>query len=262
LLREYGIEVEFQETTTICVERLAGVGSAVEFKPTSRVGAPEFDKKINQFLATIGLRVEPGPLDSGIQFKLSGEASGNMPAAFYKAVEETVVETLSQGLYGWQVVDCIVTMTHAAYWPRQSSAHGVFDKNISSTARDFRYLTPLVLVDALREAGTMVCEPVHEFRLEVPVKSLDTTLSLLSQFDTVPAHTEQVNLSYVIQGDVSVKDVHGLQQQLPGATSGEGVLETSFKEYKPVRGQPPSRARTDNNPLSRREYLLGTLKKR
>jgi ribosomal protection tetracycline resistance protein len=168
LAAEYDIEVEFQETTTICVERLAGSGSAVEFAPTSRVGEPIFDRKVNQFLATVGLKVEPGSPDSGVIFRVGSTATGRMPAAFYKAVEETVIETLTQGIHGWQVTDCIVTMTDAGYWPRQSSAHGGFDKNVSSTARDFRQLTPLVLMDALKDAGVVVCEPVHSFTLEVP----------------------------------------------------------------------------------------------
>jgi translation elongation factor EF-G len=36
---------------------------------------------------------------------------------------ETVHETLRQGLHGWQVTDCSVTLTHTGYWPRQSHAH-------------------------------------------------------------------------------------------------------------------------------------------
>ena len=37
-----------------------------------------------------------------------------------------------------------------------------------STAGDFRKLTPLVLMQALRIAGTEVCEPVEELELEIP----------------------------------------------------------------------------------------------
>ena len=95
-----------------------------------------------------------------------------MPLAFFKAVEETVHETLRQGLYGWQVTDCTVTMTHSGYWPRQSHAHGTFDKSMSSTAGDFRHLTPLVLMSALKQAGTSVYEPMHRFHLELPADTL------------------------------------------------------------------------------------------
>ena len=121
----------------------------------------------NPFLATVGLRVEPAPLDAGVEFRLEVEL-GSMPLAFFKAVEETVRETLRQGLYGWQVTDCTVTMTHSGYWARQSHAHGTFDKSMSSTAGDFRNLTPLVLMDALKQAGTEVYEPIHRFRARDP----------------------------------------------------------------------------------------------
>ena len=47
-----------------------------------------------------------------------------------------------------------------------------------------------------------------------------------------------------------------LQQQLPALTRGEGVLESAFDHYRPVRGPAPSRPRTDHNPLDRKEYLL------
>ena len=39
----------------------------------------------------------------------------------------------AQGLYGWQVTDCAVTMTHSGYAPRQSHAHQGFAKSMSST---------------------------------------------------------------------------------------------------------------------------------
>ena len=47
-------------------------------------------------------------------------------------------------------------MTHSGYAPRQSHAHQGFDKSMSSTGWDFRGLTPLVLMAALRRAGTTV----------------------------------------------------------------------------------------------------------
>jgi ribosomal protection tetracycline resistance protein len=37
---------------------------------------------------------------------------------------------------------------------------------------------------------------------------------------------------------------------------GEGLLETDLDHYRPVTGIPPSRPRTDANPLNRKEYLL------
>ena len=138
LAGDFGLEVGFRESTTICIERPVGTGAAVERIATDP----------NPFLATVGLRVDPAPAGAGVTFRLEVEL-GSMPYAFFVAVEDTVTETLGQGLHGWQVTDCVVTMTHSGYWPRQSHAHATFDKSMSSTARDFRQLTPLVLMDAL-----------------------------------------------------------------------------------------------------------------
>ena len=68
LADDYGLEVGFRETTMICVERPTGIGDAVE-----AIG------KGNPFLATVGLRVEPATIGTGITFRL--DASAGHPAA-------------------------------------------------------------------------------------------------------------------------------------------------------------------------------------
>ena len=65
----------------------------------------------------------------------------------------------------------------------------------------------------------------------------------------------------LLDGDVPAARVHGLQQQVPALTRGEGVLETAFDRYRPVQGAIPERARWDHNPLDRREYLLHVLRR-
>lgn len=245
LAEEYGIAVEFRETTTICVERPAGTGAAHEIIDTSG----------NPFHATVGLRVDPAPSGSGVTYGLEVEL-GAMPFAFMKAVEETVHETLRQGLYGWQVVDCAVTLTHSGYWPRQSHSHGTFDASMSSMASDFRNLTPLVLMEALRRAGTTVCEPLQRFRLEIPEDTYATVIPVLVRSRAVPRTSEIRGTACVVEGDVPAARVHGLERRLPGLTRGEALLECAFDRYAPVRGAAPERPRSDRNPLNREEYLL------
>ncbi|MER7858613.1 translation factor GTPase family protein [Amycolatopsis japonica] len=247
LADEYGIDVTFSETTTICVERVDGTGSAAELIGTAS----------NPFLATVGLRVEPG---SGISFRLEVEL-GSMPYSFIKAVEDTVKETLREGIHGWEVRDCAVTMTHSGYYARQSHAHGTFDKSMSSTAGDFRDLTPLVLMAALREAGTTVHEPLHRFTLQTPADTLGPVTALLARARAVPRTTLTKGGAAELEGEIPAAKTHEVHQLLPSATRGEGALETSFHGYRPVRGPAPSRSRTDHNPLDRKEYLLRVLRR-
>ena len=238
LLADYGLEVAFRETTVICVERPLGAGAAVElmFKPP------------NPFIATVGIRIEPGPIGSGLDVRLAA-LFGAMPVAFYEAIEAAIGETLRQGLAGWQVADAIVSITDAA------------QRAPMSTAGDFRNLTPLVLMEALRRAGTAVCEPIHQFHVDVPPDALAAALSVLARLEASPGQPVLQGASYAVAGEIAAARVHELQQLLPGLTHGEGALETSFAGYRPVAGVPPNRRRSDNNPLNRKEYLLHVLRR-
>ncbi|MFG3697259.1 GTP-binding protein [Micromonospora sp. NPDC047620] len=249
LAEGYGLDVAFEPSTVICVERLVGTGEAVEFVSA---GHP--------FLATVGLRVEPAPVDAGVTFRLAVEP-GAMPYAFFVAVEATVRETLRQGVHGWEVPDCVVTMTHSGYCPRQSAMHARFDKSMSSTGADFRGLTPLVLMDALRRAGTRVHEPVHAFRVDVPADLLGTVLPVLARCGAVPTRTEPQGTAYVVEGEVPAARVHDLERRLPALTRGEGTLESRFSHHQPVRGPAPERPRSDHDPLHRKEYLLAVTRR-
>jgi ribosomal protection tetracycline resistance protein len=250
LADEYGLDVDFRPSTTLCVERVTGTGEAYEL-----IGVPP-----NPFLATVGLRIQPAPPGAGIRFTLGVEL-GSMPYAFFTAVADTVPQVLREGLHGWQVLDCTVTMTRSGYWARQSHAHGTFDKSMSSTAGDFRQLTPLVLMDALRRAGTRVHEPVHALRLEIPADTLPAVLPVLARLGGVPLATTVRGTTCVADGEIPAARVHDLRQRLPALTRGEGVLEAVFDRYEPVRGPAPSRPRTDHNPLDRKEYLLRVVRR-
>jgi ribosomal protection tetracycline resistance protein len=240
LADEFGVHVEFQETTPIYVERVTGSGAAAVL-----LGEDE-----NPFLAGLGLRIDPAPVGSGSEFRLD-VAVGSIPLyvygsaqVFLDSVAETVRRTLQQGLYGWQVTDYAVTLTDSGY------------SSPSTTAGDFKKLTPLVVMAALRSAGTKVCEPIHHFRLDGPADSLAQTLRVLARLRAEPQATEISGPSFVLEGEIPAASMHLLQHQVGGATHGEGVLELTFARYQPVTGGPPNRPRSDYNPLNREEYLL------
>jgi ribosomal protection tetracycline resistance protein len=254
LTADYGIDVGFRESTPLCIERPIGVGEAVEYLNTES----------NPFQATIGLRVEPGPADSGVEFRLRVDHS-RVPLFVYKNMDgfadmmgQYVRDTLREGLYGWQVTDCVVTMVECNY----SVADGPpTQRGPDSSATDFRRLTPLVLMSALRRAGTAVNEPIHGYRLEIPADTLGAVLPVLARLDAAPRAPEARGPAYVLEGDIPVARVHDVEQRLTALTRGEGVLESAFDHYRPVRGRFPTRPRTDHNPLDRKEYLLQVLRR-
>jgi ribosomal protection tetracycline resistance protein len=249
LADEYGLDVGFSETTTICIERPAGTGEAVEL----------LHGEGNPFLATIGLRVEPAPHGSGVEFRL-GVDFRVVPLYVYGKLERFgeymagyVRESLQEGLFGWQVTDCVVTMFESSY----SSPDGpAATRGPLSTAADFRKLTPLVVMQALERAGMVVCEPIALAHLELPAGSIGAVMSALARLGAAVETPSLRGTVAVIEAVLPAARANDLQRQLPGLTNGEGVLETSFGGYEPVSGEPPTRRRTTPNPLNRGEYLM------
>jgi len=252
LASDFGIDVTFRETTTIYVERPAGTGEAVEVlhaKTKSNVTGHSSPDSSNPFLATVGLRVDPAPIDSGIEFRLD-VGIRLVPLYIYKTVDtfsdlmaQYVRETLQEGLFGWQVTDCVVTMTDCGY------------RAPGSTAADYRMVTPLVLMHALERAGAEVCEPMVRVGLEIPTDTVGAVLPVLARLGAVAQTSSQGELS-TIHTVLPAARVQDLRRQLPALTGGEGVLESDFGGYQPVSGAAPTRRRTTPNPLNREEYIM------
>ena len=248
LANDYGLAASFRETTMLCVERPVRTGEAVEVLNTPG----------NPFHATIGLRVQPGPPDSGIAFRLRVDPR-TVPMYVYKntdlfaeAMEQYVRITLREGLRGWPVTDCVVTMYRSGY----SVADGPpSQRGPDSTAADFRKLTPMVLMEAVRRAGTAVCEPTVDALIEVPQSAQGPVLSVLTRLGAAVRSPTTTGELSTIDATISARRVQDLLRQLPGLTSGEGVLETRFGGYIPVSGRPPSRPRITADPLHREAYL-------
>ena len=251
LATDFGLDVTFRETTTIHIERPVGTGAAVEL----------LQDETNPFSATIGLRVDPAPIGSGTEFRLD-VGSRALPVHIYKTADNFVDDmtryicrTLQEGLLGWQVTDCAVTMTGCDYYvgDGQKKRSGSTPR---TTAADFRKLTPLVLMRALERARTMVCEPMTRVRIEVPSDTVGAVLAAVGRLgDVVETPSPQGDLS-VIEMLLPAARAQDLRRQLPGLTGGEGVVEARFGGYQPVRGTSPTRRRTMANPLNRVEYMM------
>jgi ribosomal protection tetracycline resistance protein len=250
LADEYGLEARFHETTTICVERPARSGEAVELLNTQR----------NPFHADLGLRVEPGAPGSGLDMRIAaGVDARDAPLYIFKTFEsfaermgEDVRLALQEGLFGWQVVDCVVTVTKIGY----SLADGPpARRGPMPTTRDLKRLIPLVLMQALQRGSTTVCEPVFRISAEVPTEAIGPVLAALGRLGAGPATPSPRGELSVLESALPTSRVQELRRLLPGLTGGEGVLETEFAGYQPVAGDPPTRNRTTPNPLDLAAYL-------
>jgi len=236
LADDFNVAAMFRETTMIYIERPLGSASALEVLQSDD----------HPYSATVGLRVEPGPADSGIRFQLDFDPR-LIPIYIYKtaghftdAMTQYIRHTLKQGLYGWRVTDCLVTMNECNYYIGDGATKRVLP-TARTTAADFRKLTPLVLMDALRQAGTVVCQPMTRVRLELPAPKLGEVLTALARLGATTGSPLPGGELSVVTAMLPSARVRSLQEQLPGMTGGEGVLDASFGGYEPIRGSYPRR---------------------
>ena len=238
LAEDYGIVADFRETTTIYVERPGRTGEAAELLTSDA----------NPYMATVGLRVEPGPLDSGVVFALKAEQ--RLPLYVYKSersfsdhMADYIRRGLGRGLYGWEVTDCIVTLTRCDYYVGDGPGKPTVPM-ARTTSADFRMLTPLVLSQALKQAGTCVCEPMARLSIESPSGTVGDLLQAVVQLGGFVEETRVRGGLSTIEATMPAQRSRELQRQLPGLSGGEGNLESSFGGYRPVQGKPPTRPST------------------
>ncbi|MFE9207372.1 GTP-binding protein [Micromonospora sp. NPDC007230] len=234
LAADFGVDADFLATTTLCVERPKATGEGLQ-----RLNTPS-----NPYQATIGLRVEPGPPGSGVtvyvpvDYRLAPLYVYRTLELFQEAMGDYIRDALAAGPHGWPVTDCVVTMIDSGY----SVADGPPSlRGPTSTAQDFRKLTPIVVAQALAASGTVVCEPLARVTLEVPAQAPNGVLSLLSKLGAMVEDQVVRADEMVIVAVLTAADAQELHRMLPEVTGGEGVLEAAFAGYRPVRGKPPRR---------------------
>ncbi|MES2122289.1 MAG: translation factor GTPase family protein [Chlamydiota bacterium] len=211
LLTDYGIEVLFKETKTVLVERPTATGEALY----------QIDMHgSNAFYVTVGLRVEPGPPNSGVQYLLAVER-GSLPKTYHSVLKESVYARLKEGLHGWEVTDCIVTLTHTGICPL-------------SMATEFRTLGPLILMQALERAGTHLCEPSSRFDLKAPAASASILFAKLCEASATVRSATVAGGFVHIEGILPTRSLHPFEIQLPTLTQGSGILHSEFAGYTAI----------------------------
>jgi ribosomal protection tetracycline resistance protein len=228
LAQEYGVAATFGPTLTVCIERPDRVGEHIEALGDSPIAAG------------VGLRIAPAEVGSGVRYE---RELGALPHAFYRAIEETIYETLSQGLAGWEVTDCLITLVDCGY------------SSPVTVAADFRKLTPLVLMQALQQAGTTVYEPIDVLDLDVPEDTCHAVTRMLSHARAIIRETAIPGDTARITCTIPTAELRGVEQQIPGLTRGEGTWLSTPAGYIAVPRNPPTRPRTGPNPFNRDGYL-------
>ncbi len=233
----YGIKVEFSNIQTIYKETPKNAG----------VSIMRMWEELNPFCATVGLKIEPAERGTGLKYN-SEVSTGSLPKSFQNAIEEAVLKTSKQGLFGWEITDATVTLTCGEFFSPMS------------TPADFRNVTPMVFMEALYEAKTDLLEPFHEFELRIPSNVLSKAIWDLETMRATFDNPIVIEDEFLIKGFIPVENSKEYRLRLTSYTEGKGMFLTKFYGYREAPFEfAKSRQKTTYDPLNKKEYLLHKL---
>lgn len=169
------------------------------------------------------LRVEPLPRGEGFAF-VDAIKGGVIPGNFIPSVEKGVRSALTAGpLAGFPVEDVKVTVF-------DGKSHSVDSKDIAFQAAGRK-----AMLDALRNAGGVVLEPVMQIEVTTPEAHLgDITADLTGRRGQVLG-TEALSTSVaLVRGQVPLAELDGYANRLKSITAGQGLYNLSSSHYSAV----------------------------
>jgi ribosomal protection tetracycline resistance protein len=201
------------------------------------------------YFATLEMQVEPLPRGSGFIYESTYTTDFIFPR-FQNEVRDAVPGVLKEGVYEWEVIDVLVALT------------GGRSIELATKPSDFRAVTPIAVMDALKSAGTTLLEPIQEFELKVSKDEAGTVIGDLIGMRAQVSEQFMNDDSFIIKGIIPVSTSLDYSTRIASLSQGRGMFKTRFLGYQECSlelGRIRERKTTD--PSDREKYLLSISKK-
>lgn len=233
LLQRWGLQARFGEPSVIYQETPAGPGEGFESYTWPK-----------PCWAELRFVVEPLPRGAGLEYRCL-VSPGKLPYRYQAHVRAAVPRALKQGIRGWQVTDLRVTLVDGTW------------HHVHTHPLDFFVATPMGLMNALKNAGSQLLEPVLQVEMSGPQALLGKAMGLLStrrgEFD--PADIEEGK--FRLRALVPAAEAMELPVEFASATGGQGMYSARLFRYQNCpAGLGASRERIGPDPLDRPRFIL------
>jgi elongation factor G len=169
------------------------------------------------------LRIAPLPRGSGFEFA-SEVVGGSIPQQFIPAVEKGVRQALESGaIAGFPLHDIRV----AVY---DGKTHAVDSKEVAFISAGRR-----AFIEAIKNAGPIVLEPIVRLQVTVPVDSLgNITGHLSSRRGRMLGSTSLSGQRIQVEAEAPLAELQDYANQLKSMTGGSGAWSMQLDRYEPV----------------------------
>ncbi|MBU5593299.1 TetM/TetW/TetO/TetS family tetracycline resistance ribosomal protection protein [Clostridium sp. MSJ-4] len=233
LKSRFDIEVSFGKPSVIYKETPSGNGVGFESYTMPK-----------PCWAVVKFFIEPLERGAGLVYE-SNVRTEDIKVRYQREIESQLPVALSQGLYGWEVIDLKVTLLAGE------------DHVMHSNPGDFIIATSIGIMNGLSNIGTTLLEPIIKFRISVPEevggKVLSDIIQMRGTFDS-PVISKG---SFTVEGEMPAATSLDYPIRLGIISSGKGVISTRFSGYSPVPLELGEvRERVGVNPLDRSKFIL------
>ena len=211
------IEALLKERTS--VDAVIGTPQVIYKERPSRRGTGYVDYTMPKpCWAILRFEIEPLETGSGVLFE-SRVRNEKIFTKYQLQVEQTIPEALRQGPKGWEVTDIKITLVDGEH--HVSHTHPM----------DFILATPIGIMDALKNTGTDLMEPMNRFKITYPEEMsgrvIGEIIGMRGTFDS-PLIKKGTAL---MEGRYPVSEGIDFPARFSSVTGGRGTINTFFDGY-------------------------------
>ncbi|ACB73426.1 elongation factor G [Opitutus terrae] len=211
LLRRFGVNVELIEPGIPYRETIRGRGESRYRHKKQTGGAGQF--------AEVWLRIEPGPRDSGVDFKQSLVGT-NVDRVFVPSVEKGVKTACIEGVRaGFRVTDVKIDFF-------DGKMHPVDSKDIAFQVAGYH-----AFKEAFQASQPCMLEPIYKVSIMVPEEYMGAIMGDLSSRRGQIQGVDSDGQFQIVRAEVPQKELHHYSTVVRSLTSGRGRHDEAFSHY-------------------------------
>jgi elongation factor G len=211
LARRFGVQVELEEPHVPYRETIRAKGDSRYRHKKQTGGAGQF--------AEVWLRIEPGPRDSGVEFKQS-LVGNNVDRVFVPSVEKGVQAACKEGIFaGFRVTD-----VKAEFY--DGKMHPVDSKDIAFQVAGYH-----AFKEAFQAARPVLLEPIYVVTVTVPEEYVGAIMGDLSSRRGHILGVESEGHFQLIKAQVPQKELYRYSSNVRALTQGRGRHAEQFSHY-------------------------------